>query len=76
MTDYTQLPIGTKIDDGVAEICPHCKRVGVAIVNNGVKVWNHRKGDIRDKDGLQFIADWCPKNLPGGIKPKPKDISD
>jgi hypothetical protein len=77
MTDYTQLPLGTKIDDGVAEICPHCQRVGVTALNQGVKVWNHKMGAVLDNDKiLRTVMEWCPQDLPKDVNHKPKDIID
>jgi len=77
MTDYTTLPLGTKIDKGVAEICPHCHRVGVTAIVSGVKVWNHKLGAVLDKNrNLQTVMEWCPQDLPKDAKPKPKDIID
>ncbi len=30
IVDYTELPLGTKIDDGEIYLCPHCGKSGLA----------------------------------------------
>jgi hypothetical protein len=34
--DYTQLELGTKIDDGVIEVCPQCGKRGLAVYDPAI----------------------------------------
>jgi hypothetical protein len=68
MTDYTQLPIGAVLDNGVIEICPHCKLVGLATENNGVKFYCHKILTVLDGDKIITKLDSCPTELPEDVK--------
>jgi hypothetical protein len=44
--DYTDLPIGTLIDNGEIVVCPYCHRRGLKVFVNGVAFYNHRMGSF------------------------------
>ena len=61
-TDYTKLPIGTKVEDGTIQLCPHCGRHGVAEEVYGKTFFTHSYWRGYDqRDNPQMGWDMCPK---------------
>ncbi len=60
--DYTQLPLGTKIDNGEIKTCPHCGKAGLAEQASGKMFFTHLQACGFNERGLPEMKwDWCPK---------------
>jgi hypothetical protein len=69
VTDYTNLPIGTKIVRGEIGACPYCDRIGLVKDVDGMIFVTHSEWVLPNKDGsLSIGEDECPKK---GITLKP-----
>jgi hypothetical protein len=60
--DYTELPIGTRIDKGEIVICPYCHRHGLKVFVNDVAFYNHRMGAFLVGEMVQIVDESCPKD--------------
>jgi hypothetical protein len=60
--DYTQMPIGVKIQKGDTAECPHCKKVGIVEPRNGKTFYFHRLGYrlTSNEDIPEIIDETCP----------------
>jgi hypothetical protein len=64
-TDYTRLPIGTKLEKGEIQICSYCGRPGYAQTIDGKKHYTHSEIISRTVDAdkswkIDFKWDSCP----------------
>jgi hypothetical protein len=61
--DYTRLPIGTKLDSGEIQKCPHCQRTGLLEVVDKKKWYTHSQFVGFDSKGSP-VTNWdmCPKD--------------
>jgi hypothetical protein len=60
--DYTRLPIGTKIDNGEIQTCPHCGKLGLLEEVDGKKWFTHSQArGFNSKGSPQISWDMCPK---------------
>jgi hypothetical protein len=58
--DYTNLPVGTKIDGREIQVCPCCGRRGLRTETYGVPFYTHRYGMTSDGHGAaELIDDTC-----------------
>lgn len=65
--DYTQMPIGVKIQKGDITECPHCKKVGVIESRNEKTFYFHRLGYKLINGGPpEIIDETCP--IVGDVK--------
>lgn len=54
-SDYTLVPIGTKIGLGEINICPRCKRAGLVAQTDEVQVFTHVRRAGIGRDGFPEI---------------------
>ena len=60
--DYTKLAIGTRIDNGVIRLCPHCGRPGLLEEREGKQWYVHSEGaDLTAVDAMRAAWEMCPK---------------
>ncbi len=61
VSDYTALPVGLVMDDGVTEICPHCSKVGLLNEHCGAKFYTHLQRVGFEADGTPLMEwKYCP----------------
>lgn len=52
ISDYTVLPLGTRVDGGEVQVCPKCQRPGLHVAMDGHSFYTHfqilRKDDPRN----------------------------
>ncbi len=61
-TDYTKVPVGTKLDEGEVYKCPHCGRPGLLEIVNEKKWFTHSQSvGFTDKGIPQILWDMCPR---------------
>ena len=59
--DYSLAPIGTQIDGGVIQLCPHCDKNGLATDVYGTTYYTHSQEfgfDSANKPVMDWK--WCP----------------
>jgi len=72
MADYTNEPIGKKMDTGEIVVCPYCGRVGLIKAVDDMAWVTHYDGMAPNEDGsFAVLEDECPK---AGIPPQPFDL--
>jgi hypothetical protein len=49
-TDYTRLPIGTKLEEGEIQKCPYCGKPGYAQTINGKMYYTHSESIAQTVD--------------------------
>ena len=58
---YTNLPLGTKVERGEIQICPHCGRRGIAENDQGAIYYIHAESLGRNAQGnMEFKWESCP----------------
>jgi hypothetical protein len=60
--DYTYLPLGTKIDSGEIQVCPHCAKHGLLEVVNGNRWFTHSQSIEAVTLRIQWTM--CPRVMP------------
>jgi hypothetical protein len=55
ISDYTVLPIGTKVEGGVVRVCPKCRRHGLHIEMDGHGFYTHFQVISKDDPRSLFI---------------------
>ncbi len=62
VTDYSNLPVGTKLGRGEIKECPYCKRIGLVRDVDGKLFVTHIEGILPNPQKLpEIIDDECPK---------------
>jgi len=63
--NYTQLPLGTSIDDGEIKVCPHCGKRGLAELrpDRELKFTHSQIVVPRADSSVVIVWDTCPKPL-------------
>ena len=60
--DYTNLPPGTRIDNGVIETCPHCGKLGLAETVTGNTYFTHKQwAGLNEEGNPEMRWEMCPK---------------
>jgi hypothetical protein len=60
--DFTQMAIGTKLDNGTIEECPHCGKLGLMEEASGRKWFTHSQSRGYNEDGNPVLTwEMCPK---------------
>src|SRR5690349_4384591 len=60
-TDYTKIPVGTVDDFGIVQLCPHCKKNGLAQESSGKMFYTHYQASGFENGQPVMRWDWCPK---------------
>jgi hypothetical protein len=55
ISDYTVLPVGTKVQGGVVRVCPKCRRHGLHIEMDGHDFYTHFQVISKNDPRSQFI---------------------
>jgi hypothetical protein len=55
ISDYTVLPMGTKVEGGVVKVCPKCQRRGLNVEMDGHSFYTHFQSLSKDNPGNVFI---------------------
>lgn len=55
ISDYTVLPMGTKVEGGVVKVCPKCLRRGLNVEMDGHSFFTHYQVLNKDNPGNVFI---------------------
>jgi hypothetical protein len=70
--DFSKLPVGTKIDRGTVQMCPHCKKFGLLEETGGIQWYTHSQWRGYDEDFNPVIGwDSCPKEKKAAPKASP-----
>lgn len=61
-TDFTKLPVGTKLDNGEVEACPHCGRAGMVEKVDGNTFYVHSEAvGINEERKIEIKWEMCPR---------------
>jgi hypothetical protein len=55
ISDYTVLPMGTRVEGGEVKVCPKCQRRGLNVEMDGHSFYTHFKILKKDDPGNVFI---------------------
>lgn len=71
ITDYKSLSVGTKVDDGEIQKCPHCGQNGLAETVGGKTYYTHYQTFGFSEAG-QPVIEWrfCPMPMPPSFQTK------
>lgn len=60
--DYFRMPLGTKIENGIIEECPHCGKLGLMEEVSGKKWFTHSQSRGYNENGDPVLTwEMCPK---------------
>jgi hypothetical protein len=65
ISDYTVLPMGTKVEGGVVKVCPKCQRRGLNTEMDGHSFYMHSQSLSKNDSGNVFIRRVECHLLPG-----------
>jgi hypothetical protein len=65
ISDYTVLPMGTKVEGGVVKVCPKCQKRGLNMEMDGHSFYTHFQSLSKDNPGNVFIRRVECHLLPG-----------
>lgn len=60
--DFSKMPVGTKVQDGEIQICPHCGRAALLERVDDKEFFTHSQTvGINEKGGLEINWQSCPE---------------